>query len=412
MKKSLIAEDKKYFKNVHSESMKRGARFLAAFCMASALWAGSAVTAWAAGGLELNSDYPGISVKPGDNLSIPITVSNESGAGMDADVSLASLPEGWEGYIQGGSYQVNRVHVQNGGNGTSLTLHVKVPEELEEGDYRAVVHTSAGEGAQDDLELVFSVTEQNAGKGSFSSEYPEQEGASGTNFSFSTTLINNGLKEQSYSLSSNAPAGWTVSFSPSSDSSKKVAGIDVDSSSSQGINVSVVPPENAEAGEYSISCSAVSAEETLTTDLKVKITGTYKLELSTSDGRLSFDAHAGQKSEVTLQVTNSGNVDLENVTINSSAPSGWVVTYNTDDNVIGTIPAGTTKEVVASVKPGSDAITGDYVTSFTVSNEDTSAKADFRVSVKTTTLWGVVAILVILCTAGVLRYVFRKYGRR
>ena len=29
-------------------------------------------TAYGAGGLALNTDYPGISVKPGDNLNIPV----------------------------------------------------------------------------------------------------------------------------------------------------------------------------------------------------------------------------------------------------------------------------------------------------------------------------------------------------
>lgn len=407
MKTILNNHDKKINKRT-----KHGTGILASLCVTAALLAATSFSSFAAGGLELNADFPGVSVKPGDNLSIPITLDNESGYGMDADVSLASVPDGWEGYIQGGSYQVSRVHVKSGEEGANLTLHLKVPDELEEGTYTATVHTASGQGASDDLNLTFTVTQQNAGKGSFTSEYPKQEGAAGTNFTFSTTLINNGLKSQSYSLASNAPAGWTVSFSPSDDSSKKVAGIDVDSSSSQGISVQVVPPENVEAGEYDIPCSASSAEETLSTDLHVTITGTYKMEISTSDGRLSFDAHANQKSDVTLEITNTGNVDLENVTLNSKAPSGWVVTYNVDDNTIGTIPAGTTKEVVASVKPGSDAVTGDYVTSFTASNADTSASAEFRVSVKTTTLWGIVAVLVIVCVAGALHYVFRKYGRR
>lgn len=382
------------------------------FIMAAFLLLFTPIRANAAGGLELSVDYPGMSVKPGDNLNIPITISNYSGAGMDADVSIASLPDGWEGYLQGGSYQISRVHVKDGAEGAQMTLHVTVPKELQEGSYQASVRASnPASGADASLELTFNVNEQKAGKGSFSSEYPQQEGASGTSFSFSTTLINNGLTTQSYSLSSNAPAGWTVSFVPSGESTK-IAGIDVDSGASKGINVSVTPPAEIEAGEYNISCSAVSAQETLTTDLKVVITGTYGVKLETPDGRLSFDAYANRESDVTLNVTNTGNVDLENVSINSSAPAGWSVTYNLEDNIIKSLPAGTTTEVIAHVKPGSDVITGDYAASFSAKNDQTSATADFRVSVKTKTVWGVVAVLIILCTAGGLGYVFRKYGRR
>ncbi|MDO5550686.1 MAG: NEW3 domain-containing protein [Lachnospiraceae bacterium] len=374
------------------------------------------ITMWifparAEGGLDLNTQYPGISAKPGDSLSIPIQIDNGSGAGMEADVAIRSLPENWEGYLQGGSYQVSRVYVKPGEDGAELTLHVTLPDQLEEGTYTAEVQAVSSTGVSDHLEIQFVVNEKEAGKGSFTSEYPEQEGASGTDFSFSTTLINNGLKPQSYSLSSNAPSGWNVSFTPSGETTK-VAAIQVESGVSQGLNVSVAPPETVDAGEYQISCSAVSAEETLNLDLTVTITGTYGIALGTPDGRLSFDAHANKESDVTLQIQNTGNVDLENVSLNSTAPSGWTVTYDTEDNIIESIPAGTTTEVIAHVKPSSDAITGDYVTSFSVKTNEVSDNAEFRVSVKTSTVWGIVAVLLILCTAGGLGYVFKKYGRR
>lgn len=80
--------------------------------------------------------------------------------------------------------------------------------------------------------------------------------------------------------------------------------------------------------------------------------------------------------------------------------------------MISSLPAGSTTEVIAHVKPSSDAITGDYVTSFSVSSKETSGSADFRVSVKTRTVWGVVAVALILCVGGGLGYVFKKYGRR
>ena len=188
----------------------------------------------------------------------------------------------------------------------------------------------------------------------------------------------------------------------------------MESGESKGINVSVVPPTDIASGEYDISCSAVSAQETLSVNLKAVITGTYGLKLETPDGRLSFDAHAGSESDVTLNVTNTGNVDLTDVALTSSAPSGWTVTFDLEDNSIDSIAAGATTQVIAHVKPSSDAITGDYVTSFTARNSETSASdtAEFRVSVKTSTIWGFVAIVIIVCVAGGLGYVFKKYGRR
>ena len=383
----------------------------AAVMMALIMFWGSRTTVHAAGGLSLSTEYPGVTITPGETLNITLTLTNTSGSPVNADVAIASLPDGWEGYLQGGDYEVNEVHVGTASEGTRLTLHLTVPDALEEGTYTVQVDADVNEEIYDSLTLSFEVNEVNAGAGSFTTEYPEQEGTAGTSFSFSTTLINNGLSTESYSLSSSAPSGWQVSFVPS-DESTSVASIEVESSTSQGLTVEVVPPEGVEAGEYDISCSAVSASETLTTDLKVVITGTYGISLSTPDGRLSFDSQANKDTDVTLTVTNTGNEELQNVTLTSSLPSGWEVTYDVEDGIIDSIAAGSSAQVVATVTPSSEAITGDYVATFTTETDEATSSAEFRVSVKTSTLWGFVAVLIILCVAAGLVYVFRKYGRR
>lgn len=383
----------------------------AAVMMALIMFWGSRTTVHAAGGLSLSTEYPGVTITPGETLNITLTLTNTSGSPVNADVAIASLPDGWEGYLQGGDYEVNEVHVGTASEGTQLTLHLTVPDALEEGTYTVQVDADVNEEIYDSLTLSFEVNEVNAGADSFTTEYPEQEGTAGTSFSFSTTLINNGLSTESYSLSSSAPSGWQVSFVPS-DESTSVASIEVESSTSQGLTVEVVPPEGVEAGEYDISCSAVSASETLTTDLKVVITGTYGISLSTPDGRLSFDSQANKDTDVTLTVTNTGNEELQNVTLTSSLPSGWEVTYDVEDGIIDSIAAGSSAQVVATVTPSSEAITGDYVATFTAETDEATSSAEFRVSVKTSTLWGFVAVLIILCVAAGLVYVFRKYGRR
>ena len=88
------------------------------------------------------------------------------------------------------------------------------------------------------------------------------------------------------------------------------------------------------------------------------------------------------------------------------------VTYDVEDGIIDSIAAGSSAQVVATVTPSSEAITGDYVATFTAETDEATSSAEFRVSVKTSTLWGFVAVLIILCVAAGLVYVFRKYGRR
>ena len=160
----------------------------------------SSFPAFAAGGLEFYTDYPGISVKAGDSQTISMYVSNTSGSGLDADLSIVSIPDGWEGYFSGSGSQISRVHVENGAEST-VTFNLEIPEDAAEGDYTVQLQATSDTGLTDVTDLVLSIQEVQYGQGSFEAEYPEQEGASGTAFSFSTTLVNNSAADQSYSLS-------------------------------------------------------------------------------------------------------------------------------------------------------------------------------------------------------------------
>lgn len=57
-------------------------------------------------------------------------------------------------------------------------------------------------------------------------------------------------------------------------------------------------------------------------------------------------SNSNKASDVIFHITNTGNVDLKNVAINSSAPSGWTVTCsNLEKNIISSILEGTTTEL-------------------------------------------------------------------
>ena len=75
----------------------------------------------------------------------------------------------------------------------------------------------------------------------FTSEYPEQQGASGTTFTFDTTIVNNRATEQSYALAADVPTGWQATFTPSGETTN-VASLTVDAGQSQGVTVTVTPP--------------------------------------------------------------------------------------------------------------------------------------------------------------------------
>lgn len=361
----------------------------------------------AAEGFDFYTDNPGIHVTAGDSVSFSLHLAGGNAAGSDVSLSVASMPEGFTGFFKSGSYEVSKVHASGNGEDTIATFQTTVPTDVADGVYEIVLHAASDTGFEDDLTLSLTVSGLESGESNFHVEYPDQEGVTGTSFSYSTTIANNTLNTQNYNFSSNAPAGWTVAFS---SNSTQVSSLEVESGSSASVTITVTPPEKAEAGDYTIDCAATSAKEQLSTALNVKILGTYDMELSTTDGRLSFDAFANKESDVTLKLTNSGNITLENISLTASAPSGWEVTFDT--SVIDTLEAGASKEVVAHVTPGKDSLTGDYVTIMNASCDNQSAQAQFRVTVKTQTGWGIFAVIIIIAVAGGLYYIMKKYGRR
>ncbi len=358
--------------------------------------------------IELSTQYPAMVVKAGDSLTFDLDIDNQSGSSQDVTLSIESLPEGWTGSFSAAGKQVSIVHVKNGDSNANVDFALDIPLETADGDY-TVELKAQGEGYNDTMRIAITVNAEEIGESSFEAEYPSQEGDAGTAFTFNATLINNTLSAQSYAFSSNAPTGWTVSFKPSGESTK-VAALDVEARTSQGVDISVTPPENIEAGTYDITCTATSASENMSIDLSVTITGSYDLTLSTPSGRLSFDAYANQESPVQLTLTNNGNTDLTNVNLTSSAPANWNVRFAKE--TIELIEAGATVETTAYVTPGEEAMSGDYVTVLSAKNSQVSDSVEFRVSVKTETKWGLAGIGIIAVLAVVIALVMRKYGRR
>lgn len=359
-----------------------------------------------ASGFVMSTDYPGISVKAGNSVSFSIDFSN-SGSGELTSLSTSALPEGFEGYFQGSSHTVSEAYVQNGYTEGLLTYVVNIPDDASDGEYKITLYAK-GSSKSASLTLTLNVAELNLGASTLTTDYEDQEGASGTSFSFSSTLTNNSTEEQSYAMSADAPDGWTVTYT-ASDGSTSVSAIDVDGASSSNFTIKVSPADNAEAGEYVIPITASSANETLNLELKVTITGKYSLSLLTQNETLSFNAKANKKTSVVLQVKNDGNVDLSDINLTASTPTDWTVEFS--ESTIDSLAAGATKEVTAYVTPAQTAISGDYVVSMTASASETSNSSSFRVTVETQTVWGIVGVVIIAAIFACLYEVFRKFGR-
>ena len=358
--------------------------------------------------LEISTEYPAITVKAGDALTLDLSLENATGTSQDVTLSAVSLPEGWTGTFSTSSREVSLVHVKNGNTNTAIDFNLDIPLDAENGSYQSTLKAE-GQGYSDTMDLYLKVDAEEIGDSSFSVQYPSQEGTADTTFTYSATLINNTLSAQNYSFSSSAPAGWSVSIKPSS-SSTKVSALDVEARTSQSLSIEVTVPASVEAGDYDISVTAVSAAETMTVELTATITGSYEIELSTPSGQLSFDTYPNKGTSVSLRITNTGNTDLTNVNLTSSMPSGWTATFAKE--TIDLIEPGATVETTVTITPSEDAMSGDYSGTIKVKNSNANDSIEFRITVKTETKWGLIGIGIIVVLALGIVLIVKKYGRR
>ena len=68
--------------------------------------------------------------------------------------------------------------------------------------------------------------------------------------------------------------------------------------------------------------------------------------------------------------------------------------------------------MLATLTPSSKALAGDYMLTFTASDNADSASTDYRVTVATSTLWGIVGIGIIAIALLIAVGAVARFGRR
>jgi uncharacterized repeat protein (TIGR01451 family) len=352
--------------------------------------------------LRLYTPYPHITVPPGETIDYTIDLINNGSSIATAEVAVESLPEGWKQTLRSGGWNAQAISVLPREK-KSLNLKVELPYDIEKKVYTFRV-IARGHSV---LPITVEVSEHGTVKTVFTADQGNMQGHATSDFNFRTKLENQTGEKQLYALSSHAPRGWTVVFKPNY---QQATSVEIEPGQSKDIQVEVKAPYNVKAGKYTIPVVASTGSSTARLDLEVDISGSYGIELTTPDGRLSEKITAGRKRDIELDVRNSGTIDLSSVRMSASKPQGWEVTFTPD--TIPLIAAGESAKVKAQVRAYDKSIPGDYVLNLTAQTPEATSTASFRMSVKTPLLWGWLGILIILGAIGTMVYLFRKYGRR
>jgi uncharacterized repeat protein (TIGR01451 family) len=150
--------------------------------------------------------------------------------------------------------------------------------------------------------------------------------------------------------------------------------------------------------------------QTATANLEADVTGSPSVTIGTPNQVLNAQVTAGSTGTVSLVVTNTGSTPLQNVAVTSTPPTGWTTTFA--PTAIAAMQPGATQTVTATITPASDALSGDYDITFTVTGGTATATVDIRTTVQTSPLWGFIGLGLIALVIIGLGWVFRRYGRR
>lgn len=381
----------------------RIARLGLAVSLMGLLCALGAAPVGAAGPITLTTPYPAIAVAPGAKVTMDISITTTSSGRVN--LSLAGAPAEWNATLRGGGFAVDSVET-TAGTAAKVTLDATVPDAATGGTTRMVVTARQG-SATATLPVTVRVEPNVAGTISLTTDTPELKGASDASFSFTLTLKNDTPDEETFTVASTGPDGWTITTQVGSQS--QAASVVIQAGSTSTVTVTAKAATAAAAGKYPIAVDANAGTLTAHADLSVEITGSYALSMTTGNGVLSTNASAGSASDLTLVITNTGTADVANAKMTATPPNGWTVTFNPDTV---NIAANGTANVVAHMTPSNDAIAGDYMTTFKATADVANASADVRVTVQTSPLWGIVGVGIIAIVLIGLLWVFRQFGRR
>ena len=358
-------------------------------------------------GLYLLTDYPALTVQPGTTSTVNLKLRNYALAPERLSLSVFGVPQGWTATLLGGGQPVAAAMPATD-DSVSLDLRLEVPKDAQIGTHTLTVNAD-GATSHASLPVAVSLSKDLPAKLTLQSQLPELRGSSRSSFEYTLTIKNDSGKKLLASLAAEAPPNFDTSFTEAYGTQQLTA-IPVDAGKTKDVKLKVTPPDTVDAGHYTVTARVAAEDARAETQVTLDISGQPKLTLAGRDGLLSARATAGTEASIPVVVTNTGTAPAENIQLSGSAPSGWKVRF--EPQTIDRIAPNEHKEVQALLSPPSKAIAGDYVTSLTATSHGENGHADFRVTVTTSTLWGVAGIGIIGAALLIMVGAVARFGRR
>jgi uncharacterized membrane protein len=358
-------------------------------------------------GLYLMSDYPAVTLRPGETSSISMKLQNYDLPPERLTLSVSGVPAGWTATLMGGGQPIGAAMPATNAS-VPLELRLDVPKNATAGTETLTV-TAAGGSTTATLPIAVTLAKDLPAKLTLTPQLPQLRGTSKSPFEFQLAIKNDSGKKLTVSLSAQTPQNFDATFSEQYGN-QELNALPIEAGQTKSVKLKVTPPNTAAAGTYKVVARVGAEDAVATADLTIDITGQPKLDISGRDGLLSTRATAGKETSVPIIITNIGTAPADQIEVSGSAPSGWKVAF--EPKTIDRIAPNANKEVQALITPTEKAIAGDYVTSIRASTRGESAAASFRVSVTTSYAWGFAGVGVIAAALLVMVAAIARFGRR
>jgi len=360
-------------------------------------------------GLSVATSYPSLNVSDTDMIVFDLTVKNYNLTPQRVDLAVQGLPSGWEYQFVGGGGLIDAVFAEPD-HTASVQLWVIPTKSSTASSHDFTVVANGEDNATFSLPLTVTLGKKLPQRLALETELPTIVGNADTDFTFEVTLHNNSAAETLVDLDANILEGFSIKFAEQY-ASKSENTLSIAAGAAKTLKVTVTPPQGLAEGTYPVTVLAKAASASASTSVNLEVQGQARMSLSGEGGLLSGNAVAGKETVVTLELKNSGTADAKDIKLSAYSPTNWNVTFSPEK--VDLVPAGKTQTVKATIKPSSQAITGDYnLTLQANSSTSGNVSTQYRVTVKTSSLWGIVSILIIAAAAVILLLSIRKFGRR
>lgn len=358
-------------------------------------------------GLFLLTDYPAVTVRPGTTTTINLRLRNYALPPERFAMSVTGVPAGWTATLLGGGQPVAAAMVATN-DSTSLQLRLDVPANAPIGTQNLAI-IAKGQSTEVTLPLAVTLAKELPAKLKLEAQLPALRGTPKSSFEYQLDVKNDSGRNLVIALSAQAPRNFETSFTEQYGS-QELSSIPVDAGASKTVKLKVRPPSNIGANRYPIVAKATAEDATAEATLALEISGQPRLTLAGRDGVLSARAEAGKEASIPIVIENTGTAPADEIELSGTAPSGWKVAF--EPKTIDRIAPSEKKEVQALVTPPDKAIAGDYAPTFNVSSRGETASQQFRITVGTSTMWGIAGAGIIAVALLIMVGAVARFGRR